>query len=75
MPQTIDLADIAGNNPLVDLQSLEKSRKLTQELRGARLPGGLRSKRSHPLIRRRVRIIDDLANDPRLTRLASLKKK
>jgi hypothetical protein len=75
MPQTIDLADIASNNPSVDLQSLEKARKLTQELREARSSGSFRDKRARPLTRRRIRLIDDLASDPRLTRLSSLKKK
>ncbi len=73
MPQVIDLVEIASKNKSVDLERLAEGRRLTQELRQAR-SGVLRDKRARPLTRRRIKIIDDLDSDPRLTRLASLNK-
>jgi hypothetical protein len=71
MPQKIDLQEILKKNPNVDPERLSAGLKLSEELRQARSG----SKRARPLIRRRVRIVDDLRSDPRLTQLSSLRKK
>lgn len=74
MPQKLDLAELLKSNPNVDFERLMEGLKLAEELRQSRsnAPG---RRRTHPIARRRVRIIDDLESDPRLTQLSSLRKK
>lgn len=71
MPQKISLAEILKNNPRVDPDKLKEGLRLAEELRKR---AGVRPK-IHPLIRRRMRIVDDLSSDPRLTQLSSLRQK
>ena len=71
MPQQINLAELLSNNPKVDPERLNAGLKLAEELRKSRSG----KKRARPLVRRRVRIIDDLQSDPRLTQLSSLRQK
>ena len=70
MPQKIDLEKIIKNNPSIDPELLNAGLKLAEELRRFRFG----NKRSRPLVRRRVRIVDDLESDPRLTQLSSLRR-
>ena len=70
MPHKIDLTELLKNNPAVDVEELNRGLKLAEELRRVRPVGiGRRS----GVARRRVRIIDDLQSDPRVTRLSSLR--
>jgi hypothetical protein len=71
MPQKINLAELLKNNPNVDPELLKVGLKLAEELRQHRSS----SKRARPFVRRRVKIIDDLQSDPRLTQLSSLRQK
>lgn len=73
MPQKIDLEELIKNNRNVDPVRLAEGFKLAEELRRSRGVQG--SRRSRPFTRRRVRIIDDLQSDPRLTQLSSLRQK
>ncbi len=67
MLKNIDLKDIAEKNPHVNLEDLEEGRKLRENLRQ---PSGAKRRRmTSPANRRRVRIDDDVASDPRAVRL------
>jgi len=68
MPHPIDLKEIADKNPKVDLDRLAEGRKLLEVVRHARVRGaGCQS--ATPPARRRARVLDDLASDPRVVRL------
>lgn len=67
MPKNIELKDIVEKNPRVSLDKLEEGRELRKNLQR---PSG--TKRRHlifPVDRKRVRIDDDVASDPRAIRL------
>ncbi len=68
MPQRINLVDIADKNPRVDLKKLEEGRTLRENLSRAS-PRGPNQRLAFPFHRRRARIIDDVASDPRVVRL------
>ena len=67
MPKSIDLREIAEKNPRVNVEDLEEGRKLRKRLSQA--SGAKRRRTVLPTDRRRVRIDDDVASDPRAVRL------
>ena len=74
MPKTFDLAEFIKKTPTFDHERLKAGLKLAAELRRIRskFPRG---PRVSPLVRRRVRILDDLSSDPRLVQLSSLRRR
>ena len=69
MPLNMTLEEIAANNPHVDLEKLEESRKLRRIL----LERGLFGKRTRGTSGfqdERAKIVDDADSDARLVRLA-----
>jgi hypothetical protein len=68
MPRRIDIADIADKNPRVNLKELDEGRTLRETLRRTivRSPA---QRLAFPFHRRRARIVDDVASDPRVVRL------
>jgi hypothetical protein len=67
MPANVDLKKIAEKNPRVDLAALEEGRRLREHL--SRSGGVKRNRVVFPADRRRVRINDDVSNDPRVVTL------
>lgn len=66
MPKNIELAEIAKNNPRVDLDTLEKGRNLHKSLHESTPK---RHRMKTPSTGRRVRIDDAVSSDPRVVRL------
>jgi hypothetical protein len=73
MPRPIDLVDIADKNPRVNLKELEEGRKVRENLRRTNLRGA-NQRLAFPFHRRRARIVDDVASDPRVIRLHKSEK-
>lgn len=73
MPRRIDIADIADKNPRVDLKELDEGRTLRENLRRTNLRGA-KQRLAFPFHRRRARIVDDVASDPRVVRLRKSEK-
>lgn len=67
MPKAINLEEIASKNPRVDLQALEEGRTLRKNLR--QIGGAKERPLTTPTERRRVKIDDSVASDPRTVRL------
>jgi hypothetical protein len=68
MLKKVDLAEIAQKNPTIDLEELDRWRKLRQTL----IETGLRGRRqrgSFPFAGKRAHIVDDADSDPRIVRL------
>ncbi len=69
----LDLKELLKNNPQINIEELNKGLKMAEDLRST----GMRTRPNRsirPLIRHRVRIMDDLESDPRVTRVLALNR-
>lgn len=69
MPKTVDLQEIARNNPDIDLHELDSWRQLRRTLIENGLHGRSRTRTAAFQGRRAQLVDDDADNDPRLIRL------
>jgi hypothetical protein len=70
MPKQINFDELSKANPKVNLDQLAEGRQLLSDIRGS---GVRRARRESevPFGRKRARIVDDLASDPRVKCITS----